>query len=70
MIVYQYACRLRPPAPGAIPKCNLHAAYDGKISFEGTDRSYWGLVEYTQPLTDEERDMYELDPVGPVETEE
>lgn len=70
MIVYKYACRLRPPAPGAVPTRNLYAAYDGKISIAGTDRHYWGLVEYTQPLTAGEIDMYELDPVGTSEMEE
>lgn len=70
MKVYQYACRLRPPAPGAIPMRNLHLAYDGKIAIVGTDRHYWGMVEYTQPLTDEEIDMYELDQIGTAETEE
>ena len=70
MKLYQYACRLRPPAPGAIPKRNLYAVHDGHISISGTDRHYWGLVDYTQPLTDEELDEYELDFIGTAETEE
>ena len=70
MKVYQYACRLRPPAPGAIPKRNLYAVYDGKIGIVGTDRHYWGMAEYTQPLTPEEMEAYELDPIGMAETEE
>lgn len=70
MIVYQYACQMRPPAPGAVPVRNLVNVVGEHIPISGTDRHYWGLVEYSQPLTDEEIDMYELDPVGTAETEE
>lgn len=68
-MLYQYLCRMRPPAPGAIPKRNLYQVLSGHISIEGHGHA-WGLVEYTEPLTDEEIEMYELQFVGTADKEE
>jgi len=70
MKLYQYGCRMRPPAPGAIPKRNLHDVICGTIGLAGTDRHYWGIAEYTEPLTEKEVADYELDYVGTAETED
>lgn len=68
--LYRYYCRMRPPAPGAIPKRNLHDCVAVHIPIEGTDRHMWGAAYYTEPLTEEEIDYYELVPGGTVELEE
>lgn len=62
--LYRYYCKMRPPAPGAIPKRNLYAVLAAHIHTAGNDRHMWGLVDYTEPLTDEEIDYYELVPGG------
>ena len=70
MTLYRYYCKMRPPAPGAVPKRNLYAAVAEHIHIAGHDRHMWGLADYTAPLTDEEIDLYELIPGGTVEAEE
>lgn len=70
MFLYRYACKMRPPAPGAVPKRNLVNAIGGHVPIEGSDRFFWGIVDYSAPLTDEEIDMYELVPMGTVEVED
>ena len=70
MKLYQYGCRMRPPAPGAIPKRNLYDVISGKIGIAGTNRHYWGIAEYTELLNDEEVEEYELDYIGTAETED
>lgn len=62
MALYRYYCRMRPPAPGAIPKRNLYAAEAVHIIIPGYDRHMWGYADYTEPLTDEEIEEYELVP--------
>lgn len=68
MILYQYLCKMRPPAPGAVPKRNLHDAISCHMNFYNT--FIWGMVEYTEPLTDEEIAEYELIPCGEAEKED
>ena len=70
MTLYRYYCKMRPPAPGAVPKRNLHAAMGGHINIVGCDRHMWGIADYTEPLTDEEIEEYELVPGGTVEDED
>lgn len=62
MTLYRYYCRMRPPAPGAIPKRNLHAAEAMHITIPGYDRHMWGYADYTEPLNEEEIEEYELVP--------
>ena len=69
MIVHRYLCRMRPPAPGSVPKRNMYGCIPGMIDIVGGGH-VWGIVDYTEPLTDEEIDMYELTPVGPVDLSE
>lgn len=68
-ILYRYYCRMRPPAPGSVPKRNLHAAIAAHIPIAGYDRHMWGFADYTEPLTDEEVEEYELLYGGTVEEE-
>lgn len=70
MTLYRYFCKMRPPAPGAVPKRGLYAAVAEHIRIAGQERHMWGYVDYTQPLTDEETQEYELVPCGTVDTEE
>jgi hypothetical protein len=60
MILYRYYCKMRPPAPGAVPKRNLHAAEAMHVNLPGYPRHMWGFADYTEPLTDEEIEEYEL----------
>lgn len=69
MIVYRYLCRMRPPAPGAVPKRNMYGCISGQIPIQGGGH-VWGMVDYTEPLTDEEIDMYELAFAGTVDLSE
>lgn len=69
-ILYRYYCRMRPPAPGAIPKRNLKDAVAAHINIVGFDRHMWGFADYTEPLTDEEIEEYELVYGGTVEDED
>lgn len=69
MFLYRYLCMERPPAPGSVPKRNLHSVIPGRISIAGGGHA-WGTVYYTEPLTDEEIEMYELKPYGAVYDEE
>ena len=62
-IVYRYACRLRPPGPGAVPKDGL--IYCNCNEIEGYEHHYWGYCEYDHQLSDEDMKHYDLDFVGP-----
>lgn len=66
MTVYRYLCWARPPAPGSVPKRNLHGCICGRIGIVGGGH-VWGMVDYTEPLTDEEIEEYELAFHGTVE---
>lgn len=68
--LYRYYCRMRPPASDAIPRRNLYAVLAGRIAIAGTGRFLYGMADYTEPLTEEEIDYYELVPGGTVELEE
>lgn len=68
--LYRYYCKMRPPAPGAVPKRSLYAALAEHVLIAGYARPMWGFADYTEPLTDEEIDYYELVPGGTVELEE
>lgn len=65
MAEYKYFCKARPPAPGAIPKRNIIEAVAEHVPIEGSHRFYWGWATYSEPLTDEEIDFYELVPENP-----
>lgn len=65
MVLYRYLCRMRPPAPGSIPKRNLHGFVSARINIRDGGQVY-GMVDYTEPLTDEEIEMYELSFAGTV----
>ena len=56
---YVYGMRLRPAAPGAMPK-------DGLVQVDTNDtyslrRNYWGILRYDRQLTEKECDDYDLD---------
>jgi hypothetical protein len=61
-VLYRYYCKMRPPAPDAIPKRNLINAVAQHVELPGYHHFMWGYVEYTQPLNDEEIEEYELVP--------
>jgi len=58
--VYRYYCRMRPPAPGAIPAEGIvHiGCYDRRVIVH--DLPAWGYVEYDRPLSEDEIEDYEL----------
>lgn len=56
---FVYGMRLRPPAPGAIPKADLNEVSFDEITTP--DRHYWGTATYDRELTDEEVSEYEMD---------
>ncbi len=67
MILYRYLCRKCPPATGAVPKRNQHSVIAGQINtFEG---HFYGMADYTEPLTDEEIEEYGLTFAGRVYVE-
>ena len=56
---YVYGMRLRPAAPGAMPK-------EGLVQIDIGDaysmrRNYWGILTYDRQLTEKECDDYDLD---------
>lgn len=59
---YTYLCRMRPPAPGAVPRNGLKAVFPEE--YEWNDRRYWGRVVYDRKLTEKELAEYELDLLG------
>jgi hypothetical protein len=67
MILHRYLCRMRPPAPGSIPKRNLHSVIGGQI--DTSHGRIWGMADYIEPLTDEEIEEYELTYAGRVYVE-
>ena len=69
MFLYRYLCKMRPPAPGSVPKRNLHSVIPGRIHMDGGGHAL-GMAYYTEPLTDEEIEMYELEPYGAVYDDE
>ena len=56
--IYTYGMRLRGFSPGAQPMENLIGAY------EDPERRYWSILEYTSPLSEEDRKAYDLDYLG------
>jgi hypothetical protein len=55
---YTYYCRLRPPAPGAIPRGTTSINFNEIVV---NDRKYWGSVTYDRELTESEIYDYDLD---------
>ena len=60
--LYRYYCKKCPPAPWSVPKRSLIATVVKHVNLPGYDHHMWGYAEYTQPLTDEEMEEYELVP--------
>lgn len=65
--MYRYYCVLRPPAPGAIPKCKVERIkiYDERsavldIENMRTICRAWGFFETEEKLTDEQAKDYDL----------
>ena len=54
--------RLRGFSPGAQPMKNLIGAY------EDPTRTYWTVLEYSSPLSEEDRKSFELDFISERET--
>lgn len=55
---YHYFLRMRPPAPGAVPREGLLRCTDREIFYDG--QRYWGEAVYNRQLTTEEVEHYEL----------
>jgi hypothetical protein len=53
--MYKYGMRLREAAPGAQPKKGLCEIQDDPSGI------YWNILIYDRPLTDQEKEDYELD---------
>lgn len=60
MIVYRYACLMRPPAPGAVPKDGLREAHQER-GVAPSGHQALGYCDYTRPLTELETDAYEME---------
>lgn len=59
-MTYMYACLMRPPMPGAIPREGLDYVdfYEGET--KDTHQHYWGAAAYTRELTKDEVAHYDL----------
>ena len=60
MTVYCYACLMRPPGPGAVPRRGLLETKDEHFTAP-SGHFAGGWVEYDRELTDEEIAEYELE---------
>ena len=60
MIVYRYACLMRPPAPGAIPTDGLREAHQAR-GVAPSGHQALGYCDYTRELTELETDAYEME---------
>lgn len=56
---YVYGMRLRPAAPGAMPKQGLEQIDPREAYLNGI--RYWCLLTYDRQLTEKECDDYDLD---------
>ena len=56
---YVYGMRLRPAAPGAMPKDGLVEIIHGE--FEDSGRKYWDALAYDRELSAEKCRAYDLD---------
>ena len=63
-IVYRYACLMRPPGPGAVPRDGLEYCNTDPYVHPFTGRECWGYCDYDHLLTDKEVSAYELDYVN------
>ena len=65
--VHRYYSTQRPVMPGGFPKRGnvekIHN-FESKIFCEEIGNEAWGYIDYTEPLTKEESDGYELTPAG------
>lgn len=59
MTKHRYACILRPPGPGAVPRDGLvNSACESGVAMTG--HYTWGWVEYNRRLTEQEERIYDL----------
>lgn len=59
MAKHRYACILRPPGPGAVPRDGLvNSACESGTAMTG--HFTWGWVEYSRRLTEQEERIYDL----------
>ena len=57
---YRYACLMRPPTPGAVPRDGLDfVTFDE--GFAASHHHYWGVAVYNRPLDDSEMNHYDLE---------
>ena len=56
---YHYYLRMRPPAPGAIPREGLIRCTDREIWYN--EQQFWGEAVYNRELTPDEVRHYDLD---------
>ena len=59
----RYACLMRPPFPGAVPR-NGMIGCDTKIGEAPSGHLMWGVVEYDRKLSEKEVVDYELEYMG------
>lgn len=60
MFMSKYACLMRPPGPGAIPRRGLIETKGEHFTAPSGHRA-WGWAVYSLKLTDEEIEEYELE---------
>lgn len=70
MTLHKYYMTQRPPMIGAMPHIGLKDIhdYDGKIFLPELGCKAWGYVGYTEKLTIDETEIYELTYAGTYET--
>lgn len=62
---YIYVCRMRPPAPGAVPMHGLIDVDYDLIWYKG--KQCWGSVRYDRKLSEKELEVFELAYLGNTE---
>lgn len=60
MIVVRYACLMRPPEPGAVPRDGLHRVCMAEMTAPSGHHA-WGWAEYTRVLRPDEAKHYDLE---------
>lgn len=59
---YAYRLKMRPPAPGALPRYGLLRTYSNDMWIG--ERHYWGKAVYDHELTEAECEQYDLEFCG------
>ena len=57
---YMYYLIMRPPMPGALPRCGLYATMEQE-GYTPSGRHYWGIAIYNRQLDQDELEQYEME---------